>query len=258
MSNSRQLTARNFGVILAAVLALAGGSATCVAATSDGAQTAALQPIEELQQLDEIRVRGKSLSDMIEDAEDNFVRHFNKLNKKNDFDVVCDYLRLDRDSLALSRTCLPQFLGYYSMGPVSFGMGVIPAAGTSICSAGNYITTDSGTYFSAGTCTPAFSSFSGYSSMSMPTMMRRPENAYTGKLRQEYVRALVRNIYRDQSLLDQAIELTDLRNEMQTIQDRYQQVKAEEDERKQAARRERREQQRQNSSQIARPRNPRL
>jgi molecular chaperone GrpE (heat shock protein) len=94
--------------------------------------------------------------------------------------------------------------------------------------------------------------------MSMPTMMRRPENAYTGKLRQEYVRALVRNIYRDQSLLDQAIELTDLRNEMQTIQDRYQQVKAEEDERKQAARRERREQQRQNSSQIARPRNPRL
>ena len=81
MSSSKQLAARNFGVILAATLALAA-SATSPPRPPTAQEPAALQPIEELQQLDEIWVRGKSLSDMIEDAEDTFVRRYNKSTRR--------------------------------------------------------------------------------------------------------------------------------------------------------------------------------
>jgi hypothetical protein len=245
-----QCATRKPGVIVAATLALAAGSA---ASAGDGA-SAAVQPVEELQQLDQIWVRGKSLSDMIEDAEDAFVRRYNKVNKKNNFDVVCGYLRLDRNSLALSRTCVPHFIGYMSM-------PAMPVFPSSSCM-GGYSGGGSIPYYGGPNVGMGISSNDYYgascASMSTPTIGRRPVSAYTDNMRQEYWRTVMRAIYRDQALLDGATTLAALYHEMKTVQDHYQKIKDEEQARKQAARRERREQHRQDSAQPSRPNNPRL
>jgi hypothetical protein len=122
-------------------------------------------------------------------------------------------------------------------------MGSIPMAGTSTCSPGYYINTDSGTYYSPGSCTPAFSTYNQYpSSMSAPTLFRGTVNADSNTTRQEYLRNLMRAIYRDQELLDKATTLAALYQEMKTVQNHYQKIKAEDDARKEEARQLRREQ----------------
>lgn len=263
MSNSMQCILRKPGLLLAAVFGLTTTSAT-LAATKSGA-TAGQAPVAEIQELGDVWVRGKSLSRMIEDAEDDFIRHYNKLNKSRNFDVVCDYVRLSRDSLAMTRTCLPQFLGYVGLGG---GMETVPVTGTLMCTPGTFMTTDTGTYYSSGICSPPFGPFSGYSSgyptyggnsiPSEPVVMRWPENSRTASLRQEYARTLLRTIYSDQRLLEEATTLAGLYGEMQTIQDQYRVMKAEEDARKEAARREKREQRGRNSARSPRDNNPRL
>jgi hypothetical protein len=268
MSNSMQCILRIPGLLLAAVLGLTTTSATLAATESDA--TAGQAPVAEIQELGDVWVRGQSLSRMIEDAEDEFIRHYNKLNKNRNFDVVCDYVRLSRDSMAMTRTCLPQFLGYVRMGG---GMEAVPVTGTLMCTPGTFMTTDTGTYYSSGICSPAFRPFSGYyssgyysgyptyggnSTPSAPAVMRWPENSQTSRQRQEYARTLMRIIYSDQQLLEKATTLAGLYGEMRTIQDQYQMVKAEEDARKEAARREKREQRGRNSARSPRDNNPRL
>lgn len=279
MNGSTQPMLRQLGLSLAAALGLTMTSAALAAIEAD-ASAAEQAPVAQMQELGEIWVRGQSLSRMIEDAEDQFIRHYNKLNKNRDYDVVCDYLRLSRDSLAMTRTCVPHFLGYMSVGA---GVGAVMSGGMTlvnvpICSPGNYITTDTGTYFSSGSCTPAFGPFNGYSgsgfsssrtsgmlsysSYSAPVaasavLRGPPPNPVTAEQRQEYARNLMRTIYSDQKLLEEATTLASLYREMQTIQDEYQMAKAEDDARKEAARRERREQ-RERDSGPPRDNNPRL
>ncbi len=241
MSNSDPFMTRRLPAALAAMLLLAAASTTQAASATKATPTAtsAQAPVEELQELDEIWIRGKSLSDMIEDAEDAFVRRYNKVNKKNDFDVVCDYLHLDRNSLALRRTCVPYFIGYLSAG----NLGPIPQAGTSMCSGGYYADTDGSSYYSGMSCTPAFSSFSSYAvPLQTPTIVRWPARPGDESKRQVYVRNVMRAIYRDQALLDRATTLAALYQDMKAVQEHYQKIKAEDDARKQEERRLRREQ----------------
>ena len=141
----------------------------------------------------------------IEDAEDDFFRLYNKLNKKNDFDVLCGYVHLDRDSLAMSRTCLPYFLGYYSV----VYSDSIPEAGTSMCiGGGRYITATVDRTPPTGYLQHQCHFGRGFGSVlrqsSAPTLIRMPVNAAQPGMRQEYIRNIMRAIYRDQRLLEKA------------------------------------------------------
>ncbi len=112
MTNRTHLGTRTLSLTLAAMLSL--GMATCARAAEAAAPAAApaeqaKPPIEEVQELDEIVVRGKTLRDLIADAEDVFFQAFNKSNKDDDFDTSCVYVTLDSTSSIKSRMCIPGF-----------------------------------------------------------------------------------------------------------------------------------------------------
>jgi hypothetical protein len=70
-------------------------------------------PGEQLQELDEVIVRGESLIKAIADAEDNFYALYNKLDKNDDYHTSCVYLNIDPDnpgSQMRSRVCIPGFV----------------------------------------------------------------------------------------------------------------------------------------------------
>jgi hypothetical protein len=70
-------------------------------------------PLEEqLRELDEIVVRGERLAVVIVEAENEFFKLYNQLNKDDKYDVNCPYLNLSADSGSRinSRVCLPGFV----------------------------------------------------------------------------------------------------------------------------------------------------
>src|SRR5262245_12192161 len=90
MTSRMHLATRTFSLTLAAMLSL--GMATSAAAAEAAAPAEqAKAPIEQVQELDEIVVRGTALRDLIADAEDEFFQAFNKANKDDDFDTSCVY-----------------------------------------------------------------------------------------------------------------------------------------------------------------------
>lgn len=106
----------NLCLMLTALLSLA--TAPAFAATEDAAATpttaaaaSTASPAEApLEELDEILVRGQSLTRAIADAEDDFFKLYNNLNKDDDYDTSCVYLALDPSSRITSRTCIPGFV----------------------------------------------------------------------------------------------------------------------------------------------------
>lgn len=120
----RTLTYRNLLVALAAALTLAAAMGTraadappaapaaapaAAAETPDAAGSAATEE-EQIQELDEILVRGENLRKQIYDAEDTFYDLYNKLNKDDDYDTNCVYLQLDPTSQIKHRVCIPGFV----------------------------------------------------------------------------------------------------------------------------------------------------
>lgn len=85
-----------------------------------GAAQAASVPVtltppqeSKVQELDEVIVRGKRLTEAIADAEDEFFSLFNKLNTDDDYDTHCVNLNVDtsnRNSRLTTRLCIPGFL----------------------------------------------------------------------------------------------------------------------------------------------------
>jgi hypothetical protein len=66
---------------------------------------------EQLRELDEVVVRGKRLDLVIVEAEDDFYKLYNQLNKDDKYDVNCPMLNTgDRGSLLSSRVCMPGFV----------------------------------------------------------------------------------------------------------------------------------------------------
>lgn len=98
------IAARRFCLSFAAMLA-AMTAGVCAAA-----DVPAQQAIEEIQELDEIWVRGKHLSEVIEGAEDDFFKLYNKLNKDQKYDVYCGVMALNSSSMIMIRKCMPGFI----------------------------------------------------------------------------------------------------------------------------------------------------
>lgn len=68
---------------------------------------------QELDELDEIMVRGKRAAVAIADLEDDFYKRYNKLNKDSRYDMHCAYLNIDPDnpgSALQTRVCMPEFV----------------------------------------------------------------------------------------------------------------------------------------------------
>jgi hypothetical protein len=70
-------------------------------------------PGEQLQELDQVIVRGESLLKAIADAEDTFYDLYNKVDKDDKYHTSCVYLNIDPDnpgSQIKSRACIPGFV----------------------------------------------------------------------------------------------------------------------------------------------------
>jgi hypothetical protein len=78
--------------------------------TASSGQLPQEQALEEINQLEEVVVRGKRLRDQIFDAEDEFYKIFNAVNKDDRYDTNCVALQLDRESRMQSRACIPGFV----------------------------------------------------------------------------------------------------------------------------------------------------
>jgi len=86
------------------------GENTQPAATAAGPGAGASVPTPTFEELDEIVVKGKRLSEEIEEAEDEFFALFNKINTDDRYDTHCVQVRLDSDSRLQSRACIPGFV----------------------------------------------------------------------------------------------------------------------------------------------------
>src|SRR5690606_37366877 len=98
-------SARKAVASLGFAFALAG-TAAAVQTTGDEAPGSDAPMVE----LDEVWVHGKSLARRIEQAEDDFFRLYNALNRDDRFDVHCGAVALHAGSMIMRRTCMPGFV----------------------------------------------------------------------------------------------------------------------------------------------------
>jgi hypothetical protein len=106
---SRKATG-NPGLPLAILLSLSMMSGAWAADAPAAVDNAAAPPAaEQLEELDQILVRGKSLSREISEAEDAFFAVYNKLNRNYDFNFTCGEASMSPGSMIMLRACLPAF-----------------------------------------------------------------------------------------------------------------------------------------------------
>ena len=109
MTSKMRSAAANVCAALAATLCVGMATSASAAVESAAGATAAKVPVEELEVLAEIRVRGRSLARSIEDAEDDFFKLYNKANTDEQYDVYCGHMSVD-GSLIMKRACVPGFI----------------------------------------------------------------------------------------------------------------------------------------------------
>jgi hypothetical protein len=87
-------------------------SSEAIAQALSAADSTPNAEIDQLQELDEVVVRGERLRDVIIKAEDEFYKLYNQLNKNDKYDVSCPQLNISPDggSRINSRMCLPGFV----------------------------------------------------------------------------------------------------------------------------------------------------
>jgi hypothetical protein len=101
------------GLPLAILLSLSmmSGAWAADAPAPTAADAAAAPPAaEQLEELDQIVVRGKRLAREISDVEDAFFAVYNKLNKDYDFSITCGEAPMNPGSRITLRACLPGFV----------------------------------------------------------------------------------------------------------------------------------------------------
>ena len=238
MNAMTRLATRNLQLIVAAMLSIVAPAAACAADTaSDAAVPApAMTPRagEELEQLDEVLVRGRHLAASIADAEDDFFKLYNKLNRNHDYDVTCGYMSLEPGSLIMRRTCMPGFLAdyypsssYYSVpsyfSPPYYGdtLGMFQCNNASGGTSGGRDVFAQENFYMADCAylasTRARLNATSYSTplMALSAMTRR----------QAYADNVMQVIYSDPTLLEKARKLAGLYQQMKLMQSRYTEVR---------------------------------
>jgi hypothetical protein len=164
------------------------------------------KPVEEI---DEIWVQGERLSKSIVDVEDDFFKLYNKVNKKQDYDIYCGYMSLNRGSMIMTRVCMPAFVTYNMPSVTGFARSYSFASAGGSCGQ-----VSDGTIYSSGGCTASYYS-TPYVPPSPPTGLLLMER------RADYAQNVLDVINSDQRLLQKYMHLIGLYEDMRQTQGRY-------------------------------------
>ncbi len=128
-----------------ATVAGASVAADAPAPTAVPQSTTAQAPAEELDDLDEIWIRGKHLSEVIEKAEDDFFVIYNKVNTRTTSSTLfCGRMALNEGSMIMVRKCTPRFVVNNSYDVMTNSISYGYSTGCSGYSSGAYPYTDAG------------------------------------------------------------------------------------------------------------------
>jgi hypothetical protein len=200
-------------VLLLSLSMLSGAHAAAVPA----AAVATPPTAEQLVELDEIWIRGKSLSRLINEAEDAFFAAYNKANRNYDFSITCGEVSLNPGSMIMRRACVPGFVvdAYYNQrasytGPTTVYTGCGSAGGIGYGGL-NYGTN---TYCGGGW------------SVSLPPMSTGPSpSALIAARSNELAVHMMMLINRDPQLKQMAGHLDDLHREFMSMRTRYERIR---------------------------------
>jgi hypothetical protein len=191
-------------------MATATSAAADRATAAAPAPAAAQQSTEVTQELEEIWVHGKRLVDRINDAQDDFYPLYNKANKNDDYDIKCGYARLNPESMIMSRTCLPGFLGKDYGAPPMFTGVCYGEFRTSAGYGSNF--TSPGTELTTGPCIDG-----GYDPPP-PAFIAMAKSA-------DLEKQMTKVISSDPQLLEKAARLGDLYMQLESVQKRFRKIK---------------------------------
>jgi hypothetical protein len=216
-------------MLLSAMATAAYAAVDAPAAPATSVAVALQQPLAEVEVIDEVWVRGKHLSQVIEDEEDRFFKLYNKLNKNSDYDVFCGTMSLHPGSMIMVRKCVPGFIVYRFYSAVSNTVSYVPSSFGS-CGGTYAADTTAGSYYVGG-CSDSFgnSSLAGSSSYS-PSMFSTGSAAISSspaagllleKRSLDYGNNVLKVVTGDPRLLEMVRSLGGLYDEMESLQDRY-------------------------------------
>jgi hypothetical protein len=215
--------------LLSAALLAVVSSRPAQAASEPAALPVDDQPVEALTELDEVKVRGRLVANAVTRTENLVFRRYNILNSDNRYDVHCGDVRRSRDSLAMLRMCLPEFLGDV-MPPrlvsASFGsrahFGTTPACGWM-----NSGVDANGNMFSFSGCSGGFGTSSFlytppyYGSSYVRPAALVPPAPISAERRAEFVQNMSRVLNSDPELKAMATELAGMYREVDRVQAQY-------------------------------------
>lgn len=191
--------------VLAAVGITLASEAGAVQSAGKSMAATAVEPasVEVLEELAEVWVHGKRLSDDIETAEDDFFRLFNKKNRNALYDIHCGTMSLYHGSMIMRRTCVPGYITVYSTPAYSYAPTPLFFGGI-VCSGG--CDTWSGSY---------------YSYIPPPPMPSPPVGLLNMQYSEKFIDNLLNVINGDPQLLQRAWHIEGLYHEMLQVQLRY-------------------------------------
>ena len=181
------------------------------------ADAAVAQPTaEQLEELAEIRIRGKSLSQVISEAEDAFFAVYNKVNRNYAFSITCGEVSINPGSMIMRRACVPGFVVDAYYGPRAGYAS--PQTFYSGCGGGGGLSGE--TFFGAGMYC------GGSWGLSIPPIDARPSAAALIAARsKELAVHMMMLINRNPQLKQMAGHLDDLHREFQSMRVRYDSIR---------------------------------
>jgi hypothetical protein len=186
-------------------------------------------PVEQLVELDEVRVRGKLVANTVITAENRLFMLYNRLNKDNRYDVHCHNLRRSLDSLIMLRVCLPEYLASLmapAIVPSGFGnpgfgaMNSCGGMGSGFDMNGNMNAFSHCTLFGGSRYIGYAPPYVGNPSRASTTLV--PAVAVPDERRTEFSQNMVRILNSDVQLRELATELVGMYREVDRIQARFQ------------------------------------
>lgn len=198
-------------IVLSLSMMSGAWAADAPAATAD---SAAAQPAEQLEELEEVWARGKSLAQEIREAEDSFYAVYNKVNRNESFRITCGEMSLHPGSMIMRRICVPGFaaIAYRSSYPTTV---------YSSCNTSGLATNQHGVLQSL-TSTPSCMGAWSVSGLAMGNLSMRDLVAARAK---ELAVHMMMVINSDARLKDMAGQLDDLYLEFNSTRVRYNEVK---------------------------------
>lgn len=229
MTSKPWTAARRLVPLSCSLLSIVLGMPTQAANEAAAMPADATSPVEELTELDEVRVRGKLVANAVIRTENLVFRLYNKLNEDNRYDVHCGDIPRRRDSLTMLRVCLPEFVRNYAI-PLRYPASFAPwGFGTPACGRVSSGVDGNGNMYSMASCPPAGSGFSTLGSTSRyyysnTALLPAPQSypvVVPAERRTEFSQNMMRVLNSDAELKDLATQLADMYREVDRVQARY-------------------------------------